>query len=186
MPRFGRRRPGPTTPKTPRLARTRAQLVPLPTKVAATEGPRGGRVKVAPIQPEAMPPWFVARYRLATLPEYLTFWALRDRLHLVQDADFSYQVPELGEFIRDVGSTIVDFVVWSPTPPLALPVQGLYWHPLTGPRYAADISIFSRLKQQKGWDVIPLDEDDLRRDAFYTVREAVLSRRDLSRYVGQF
>ena len=64
----------------------------------------------------------------------------------------------------------------------ALPVQGEFWHPLFGPRYEKDMEIFRRLRDELGWTVIPLDEDDLLNNALYVVRAAVIERRNLSRY----
>jgi len=140
-------------------------------------------VKPVAFQPviEDVPGWWVGNY-----PEYLAFWALK-RLGYKCNADIFdpgddviFQKPELGGRAA-VGGTVIDFVVYRDYPPLALPVNGLFWHPMFGPQFEADMAIFRRLKD-KGWAVIVLDEDDLYEDAYRTVRLAIQDRKDISRY----
>lgn len=149
-------------------------------------GPKGSQVLlVRRLGRENIPPWFSG-----TLPEWLAKEAL-DKLgyKMVNDprpsyagTDYVFQDPALGSFVGEAGSTIVDLVVYAEFPPIALPVQGEFWHPLFGPRYEKDMEIFRRLRDELGWTVIPLDEDDLLNNALYVVRAAVIERRNLSRY----
>lgn len=170
-----------TLPELPRLGgRTR-----LPKLPELSVNPRGGIVKPDPIQPtfeEYRASWFWAKYKQSSYPEYLCAWALM-KLGLKWDEDFLYQVPELGQYVRESGSTIVDFVVVNRWPYLAIPVQGLFWHPSHGEKFEIDITIMQRLQQEKGMEVIPIDEDWLLRDAKFVTRDA-LRGIDRSRYRG--
>jgi hypothetical protein len=125
---------------------------------------------------EEMPGWWPGTY-----PEYLVFWAYK-KLGYSCNADpenpgpdVVYQMPELG------GATIIDFAVFRDHPPLATPVNGLYWHPLFGEAFNHDMDIMRRL-QDKGYKVIVFDEDDVYLDALNLVRLAVKEGVDLSRY----
>jgi hypothetical protein len=125
---------------------------------------------------------FYSMYPDSSYPEFLVWHGLiKNRLK--EGEDFQYQVPELGIYIRESGSTVVDFLVIAQSPYLALPVQGIYYHPTHGEIFEKDKLIMTRLKQEEGLEVIPLDEDDLLANALWLVKEA-LSGRDHSRYVG--
>lgn len=184
-----RRKPPALTykPKAPSIK----DLLPKLDVAPLVKGARGSTVKLEPSQPtlDDIPEWFGG-----TLPEWLTYWALvklgytvhGDPRPGIAGEDVVYQDPALGYYAGDAGSSLVDFVVYKEFPPIALPVQGEFWHPLYGPRYDQDIQIFQRLRDELGWTVIPLDEDDLLVDAIYVVRSAVQDRVDLSRYRGRF
>lgn len=171
-----------TLPALPSLGRKKR----LPDLPVLSANPRGGVVKEEPIQPtfeEYRQSWFWEKYQQSSYPEFLTYWALQ-KLGLKFGEDYQYQVPELGQFVREAGSTIVDFVVTNRWPYLALPVQGLFWHPAHGEKFEIDLTIMRRLQQEKGMEVIPLDEDDLLLNALFYTKEA-LAGRDYSRYRGR-
>lgn len=127
---------------------------------------------------------FKARYPRATYPEMLADFGLK-KLGLKPGEDYLYQY-DLGQQVEGGLGANVDFVVTNRVPWLALPVMGLYWHPVFGPKGQYDIEQFSRVMTRKGWNLIPLDEDDLVRDAAYTVRLAVVQGIDISRYRGRY
>lgn len=158
---------------------------PSPSQIApGSRGPK--RIKSQPLQPtreDFDSSSYKARRPLSSYPEYLTYWALTAKEKMKPSVDFVEQF-DLGQEIVGGLGAVVDFVVLNRFPYLALPVMGLYFHPAFGKKLSYDLSQFSRVRTQKGWDVIPLDEDDLERDAAFTVKQA-LRGIDLSRYRGR-
>ena len=74
---------------------------------------------------------FIRRAGAATRPEFMVFEAL-ERIGFHGDvseepgSDFQFQVPVLGG--RSEGGSVIDFVVWAIVPPVAIRVQGEYFH----------------------------------------------------------
>ena len=192
---MARRRQPAKVANPPKAARLE-DLLPNLKVAPLVHGARGSTVRLDPEQPtrEEIPAWFGAGAGgHGTYPEWLTYWALTKLGYKIHGdprpglagEDVIYQDPVLGYYAGEVGSSLIDFVVYKEFPPIALPVQGEFWHPLFGPRYEQDMAIFNRLKHELGWTVIPLDEDDLLVNALYVVRTAVIDRIDLSRYAGR-
>lgn len=169
----------PTLPELPSFGRAPSQVIDAQGLWTAV------KVALDPIQPtfeEYRVSLFYSMYPDSSYPEFLADWAL-NKLGLHAGSDYEYQVPELGIYIRESGSTVVDFLVISQEPYIAMPVQGLYWHPTHGEIFEKDKLIMQRLQKELGLVVIPLDEDDLELNALFFVREA-LAGRDYSRYRG--
>lgn len=142
-------------------------------------------VELDPLQPsfeDYRASRFFSLYPESSYPEFLTDWAFNKR-GMRAGTDYEYQVPELGIYIRESGSTVVDFLVITQEPYVAIPVQGIYWHPTHGEIFEKDKLIMQRLQNELGLIVIPLDEDDLLLNAQFFVGEA-LAGRDHSRYAG--
>lgn len=172
------------------------RLAPLPkmsgipkliTPSSIAPGSRGpGRVKTEPVQPtyeDFISSWFKRTFSEATYPEFLADFGLKKR-GMKFGEDYQYQ-RDLGTLVEGGLGARIDFVVINRRPYLGLPVQGLRFHPVHGPKGQYDMDQFTRIVQRLGWDLIPLDEDDLLNDAAYTVRLAVVLGIDISRYRGR-
>ena len=163
-----------------------ASKLPTPSYTANPKGKRGSQVRDIPFQTarEDVPGWFPGNYI-----EWLAYEAVnKNGLKFENDPrpewvgnDAIFQDPQLGGRLY-AGGSIVDMVITSEYPPLALPVQGEYWHPAFGPKLQEDLLLFRRLIVERGFDVIPLDESNLLENAFYTVQQAIKFRNNLSRY----
>lgn len=158
---------------------------PSPSSVApGSRGPK--RLKTEPFQPTRedfdQSAW-KKKWPQGSYPEYLTYWALTAKLKMKAGVDFVEQFDLGKEFVGGLGA-VVDVVIINRFPWLGLAVMGLYFHPAFGKKLQYDLAQFARIRNQKGWDLIPLDEDDLERDAVFTVKEA-LRGNDMSRYRGR-
>lgn len=118
------------------------------------------------------------------MPEYLTWWVMVTKEKMRPGFDFIEQY-DLGQEIAGGIGAIVDFVVINRHPWLAIPVQGSFYHKLYGNDFIYDLSQFSRIATRKGWDIIPLQENHLEKNAPFYVKEA-LRGNDLSEYKGKF
>jgi hypothetical protein len=93
-------------------------------------------------------------------------------------AEFTY-LGHLGE-PHTLGSVEIDFQVFSPVQ-VAIRVMGEYWHYQQGAEKLAQ-DLIQRLElESEGWPVIYIDEDDILRNPFYYVQEA-LRLREHSKY----
>lgn len=160
---------------------------PGPSSVApGSRGPK--RIKIEKDQPDLddfkASAW-KKRNPQGTLPEYLVYYVLTTKMKLKPGVHFLEQFDLQKEIVGGLGA-IIDVVMIDRTPFLALPVMGNFWHPAFGKKLTYDLAQFQRVMVAKAWNLIPLDEDDLLRDANYTVRAAVVNGIDLSRYRGKY
>lgn len=159
---------------------------PTPSSVApGSRGPK--RVKGTPAQPteeDFKASSYKRRRPKATYPEYLVWDDLVRRQRMKPGEGFIEQYDLGQEIVGGIGA-IIDFVIIDRYPYLAIPVQGSYWHKLYGNDFIYDLAQFSRVTSRKGWTLIPLQEDHLRKNAHFYVTEA-LKGNDLSFYAGKF
>lgn len=159
---------------------------PTPSSVApGSRGPK--RVKGTPAQPtedDFKASNYKRRRPRATYPEFLVWDDLVRRQRMKPFQDFVEQYDLGQEIVGGIGA-VVDFVITNTFPWKAFAVQGSWWHKLYGNDFIYDLSQFSRIASRKGWIVIPLQEDHLRKNAHFYVTEA-LKGNDLSFYAGKF
>ncbi len=109
---------------------------------------------------------------VATLPEWLVYWALT-KLGYLPDEDFTFQSSQLGPRYER-GAAIIDFLVRKRWPPLCIRVQGEYWHYEMGTeRQVRDVLQKAEL-EMNGLEVVDVDEDDVKRNPIYYVKQALL------------
>lgn len=170
-----------TVPKVPSGAKP-----PSPSSIApGSKGPK--RVKSAKSQP-GYDEFNASNYKRdrprASLPEYLVWWSMVTKERMKPGFDFIEQYDLGQEIVGGIGA-VVDFIVINRHPWLAIPVQGSWFHPMHGEKFIYDLSQFSRIMTRKGWDLVPLQEKHLVKNAPFYVHEA-LRGRDLSEYKGKY
>lgn len=170
-----------TLPKVPS-----AMKPPSPSAIApGGKGPK--RVKAEKSQP-GYDEFNVSAYKRArpraSLPEYLVWWVMVTKLNMKPGTDFVEQYDLGQEIVGGIGA-IVDFVIVNRFPLLAIPVQGSWFHPTHGEKFIYDLAQFSRIVTRKGWNLVPLQEKHLIKNAQFYVKEA-LRGNDLSDYRGKY
>ena len=67
-----------------------------------------------------------------------------------------------------------------------MPVNGTYWHYMRGSGITeSDLEKLRRLRNERGYDVVVIDEDDLRMLGGRVLVELAYQRVDLSRLAGR-
>lgn len=165
-----------------RLARGEKSRI-LPRGV--TQRPKSGLPEG--FMPEEVPAWALREYSATmTTAEYAVLEALLQmgKQHRVH---FLYQAPELrGTYENEFGYTIVDFLLVDTDPYIAVPVNGTYWHYLRGSGIIeSDLEKLRRLRNERGYDVVVIDEDDIRALGAAPLLRLAYQRVDLSRLAGR-
>lgn len=155
----------PTLPPLPRLGFTRRP-----------EGPVALRPLTGPAtvyDENTVPP--MPGGLVATLPEWRV-WYWLDKHHI----EFDFQSSQMGGR-RELGGLVIDFLLPTMVPPMALQVQGEYWHYSTGEQRMHDQQSKAQL-EARGYQVIMVDESDVNERLDYILRLAMQGI-DLSRMV---
>lgn len=172
-----------TLPKVPSALKP-----PSPSTIApGSRGPK--RIKSQPIQPtreDFEKSAWKRRNPRGSYIEYLAQWALIAKHKMKPGSDFIEQFDLGSTSIGPIGglSAVIDIVITNRFPMLGLPVMGEYWHPAFGRKLQYDLAQMQRIRIEKGWDIVPLDESDLLRDAAFVTGQA-LRGIDMSRYRGR-
>ena len=142
----------------------RAPKLPSLPKFSVRVGRMEGLPRQAETDPSGVPP-MPADFP-GTEPEWRVFWWLTK--HRIE---FDYQNPLAGGRTM-VGGHLTDFVVYGRTPPLAIEVQGEYWHFGASGLRATDL-----LKKitylNAGYEVVFVRERDIMERLDYTMRRAL-------------
>lgn len=73
--------------------------------------------------------------------------------------DWGYQVPIGGQHTREIGSAVLDYVVWAYGTPIGIRLQSERWHVFTDSRKHA-YDAFQRFTLEKGARIIDVFEDE--------------------------
>jgi hypothetical protein len=111
-------------------------------------------------------------------PEWMVYWALT-KIGYQPNIDFVYQSAQSGGR-TEFGGNVVDF--YFPDLGAAINVQSTYYHYATTASAVHDRFVQASI-QQAGINIVYIDEEDVRRDPVYYVKEA-LAGRDYSRMTG--
>jgi hypothetical protein len=172
-------------PKMPGLEMPRPRKIDTDLPSGSIKGKRGSSVKEEKQWPTSVPESVKARPGFAkmTLPEYVFGWVAQ-RLGYRWDEDIIYQygLLEVGPYERGPDSTIADWLApelgKAGPPTLAIYVNGNYWHYQRGYKIIqSDLDQIRRIQARYQFDVVIVDEDDLARDPFFHVKEALEKRR---------
>lgn len=148
----------------------RTQIGPAPAPIRPSGPVRSGATYARPFRnPDPPASW------VGSLPEWWVYWWLWKRRGLEPGVDFQYQGQVEGGR-RQPGGLVPDFVIYGGVRPIAVNVQGLYWHLGT----AAHLAATRREEAQylaAGYDYVPVYEDDLRDHLEHVMSEALAGRR---------
>ncbi len=141
-----------------------------------TRGPKGLQATLLARNPYPfpfpIPPWFTTQYPGGSLPEWAIFWA-----HLTkkwrQDEEFRYQSAFMGGRVQ-LGGAVVDFVEY--TAPIAINVQGTYYHLERGSQIIQKDLTLRSLLAVYGVQLILVDEPDALRNPLHFLNEALAGR----------
>lgn len=101
---------------------------------------------------------------MGTLPEWLVYQAL-EKLNI----DFDYQSSQMGGRL-DKGGAVIDFYL--PGYGIGINVNSIYWH-YNRPGQVVSDELQRESLEGQGIIMIYIDEDDILRNAFYYVSEAL-------------
>jgi hypothetical protein len=161
--------PGPQRLRRPRAA---------PTAVVFSRGMRLGPRAF----PRELPPWQRPPSTWAgSLPEWSVMWALTVKFRLQENIDFEYQASFAGGRQR-LGGVIPDFLVYAG--PVAINVDGLYFHSLEGAQTIANDLLATVILASRNIPLIHLLDVNLLENPIELVRQALAGIQPPGQIIG--
>lgn len=101
--------------------------------------------------------------------EWLVYqWLMKN----VGEGNFTYQA-SIGGGRLQLGGLVADFIIYTTNPPIAINVQGSWWHRETSKDRANDLLAKIQLSNE-GYTVVFLAEDDVVNRLNYVMRQALM------------
>lgn len=152
---------------------------------AYVRAPRGAGIDLDPPLRE-VPEWMLRKYGPMSTLEAEIIRAL-DKLGKRVNEQYLFQSEQLrGEYANEFGYSVVDFTLIDTDPYVAMPANGNYWHYLRGSKIIEeDLAKLRRIKSELGYDVVVIDEDDVKNIGALTLVRLAYMRVDYSQLSGR-